>query len=58
MAERFYRMSANQGYGPAQYSLGWLYYNGIGLPQDHEQAAKWYCSGPHPVDRKEPSLSW
>ena len=36
------RKAAEQGYAPVQYNLGICYELGEGVPQDHEQAAKWY----------------
>ncbi len=35
------RKAADQGYAPAQYSLGALYENGFGMPQDFVEAMKW-----------------
>jgi uncharacterized protein len=39
---RLLRPLANDGVGQAQYELGFLYYNGFGVPQDYVQAAEWY----------------
>lgn len=36
------RPLANDDVGEAQYELGFLYYNGLGVPQDYVQAEKWY----------------
>ena len=36
------REAAEQGYASAQTNLGWLYYNGYGVPKDYAQAVKWY----------------
>lgn len=36
----WYRKAAEQGYLPAQISLGVCYYNGLGVPKDMAQAAK------------------
>jgi hypothetical protein len=36
------RRHAAQGDALAQFSLGWLYYFGTSVSQDHVQAAKWY----------------
>ena len=33
---------AEQGQANAQYTLGWMYRKGQGVPQDDEQAVKWY----------------
>lgn len=34
--------AADQGYALAQSGLGILYKHGKGVPQDYQQAAKWY----------------
>ena len=36
------RPLASHGTAEAQYELGFLYYNGRGVPQDYAEAAKWY----------------
>jgi len=41
-AEKWYRMSAEQGYAPAQYELGAMYYDGEGIKQDFSEALKWF----------------
>lgn len=41
-ALRVYSVAAEQGNGPAQYILGWMYDHGEGVPQDYVAAAKWY----------------
>src|ERR1700728_341374 len=41
-AVRFYRVAAEHGDAKAQNSLGGMYYNGRGVTQDYEEAAKWY----------------
>ena len=41
-AAKFFRKSAENGNTFAQYSLGKLYEEGCGLPQDFSQAAVWY----------------
>ena len=33
---------AERGYAVAQYNLGVMYDNGLGVPQDYREAAKWY----------------
>lgn len=33
---------AEQGYANAQYTLGLLYFNGEGVPQDHTKAREWW----------------
>jgi TPR repeat protein len=37
-AIRWYRKSAEQGYPPGQYGLGYMYYFGYGVQQDRVQA--------------------
>ncbi|MGO8881815.1 MAG: tetratricopeptide repeat protein, partial [Desulfomonilaceae bacterium] len=34
--------AADQGDADAQFSLGWKYYNGQGVPKDQKKAAQWY----------------
>ena len=41
-ALRFWRPLAEQGNAAAQYNLGLLYNNGLGVPQDYAEAMKWY----------------
>jgi len=41
-AVRLYRKAAEQGYAPAQNSLGYCYDEGLGVPQNYEEAVKWY----------------
>ena len=41
-AVKWYRKAAEQGHARAQYSLGFMYYNGRGVPQDYAEAMKWY----------------
>ncbi|MBI2947190.1 MAG: sel1 repeat family protein [Verrucomicrobia bacterium] len=41
-AFKWFRKSAEQGYAPAQYNLGSLYYHGTGVPKDYQEALKWY----------------
>ena len=38
----WYRKSAGQGYGSAQYALGVLYKNGEGVKRDYKKAIYWY----------------
>lgn len=40
-AEIWYRKSAEQGYAPAQYKLGAMYYDGKHIKQDFSEALKW-----------------
>ena len=37
-----WRPLAEQGYADAQYNLGLMYDNGLGVPQDDKEAVKWY----------------
>jgi TPR repeat protein len=41
-ALRLLRPLANQGNSGAQYNLGFMYYEGEGVPQDFAEAVKWY----------------
>src|SRR5438270_12416857 len=34
--------AAERGHAKAQFALGYLYYNGQGVPQDYPEAAQWY----------------
>src|SRR5437762_2908001 len=40
-ALRLWQPMAEQGNAFAQYSLGWMYSNGKGVPQNYTQAVKW-----------------
>ena len=46
-AEKMIRLAALGGLNAAQYSLGSLYENGLGLPMDAEQACYWYRYSAH-----------
>ncbi len=39
---KWYREAAGQGSGLAQYTLGGMYSNGEGVPQDYAVAVKWF----------------
>jgi hypothetical protein len=39
---RWYLEAAGQGNAQAEQNLGFLYYNGFGVPQDYSKAAIWY----------------
>ena len=41
-AFQWYQKAADQGYTPAQYSLGTLYAKGLGTRQNNKKAAKWF----------------
>ena len=38
----FFKKSAKQGNAQAQYNLGFMYAQGLGVTQDYKQAASWY----------------
>ena len=40
-AVKWYRLAAEQGHANAQFSLGVMYDNGKGVPQDYKEAVKW-----------------
>ncbi|MGH7181126.1 MAG: tetratricopeptide repeat protein, partial [Nitrospiraceae bacterium] len=42
LAARIFRPLAEQGDAKAQYNLGVMYDKGQGLPQDYQEALKWY----------------
>ena len=39
---RWYRLAAEQGDADAQYSLGFMYATGDGVPENDAEAVKWY----------------
>ncbi len=39
---RWYRKAAKQGYAEAQYILGRMYGEGLGVPQDYAHAHMWW----------------
>ena len=41
-AVKFYTLSAEQNYAPAQYNLGLMFEYGTGVKQDNKEAVKWY----------------
>jgi S1-C subfamily serine protease len=41
-AVKWYRKAAEQGFLPAQVSLGYMYYEGQGVEQDYAESLKWY----------------
>lgn len=41
-AARWYRLAAEQGHAVAQYGLGMMYSNGVGVPEDDVEAVRWY----------------
>ena len=44
-ALREFRPLAEQGYAEAQYSLGLMYENGLGVPRSYAMAHKWFTLG-------------
>ena len=40
-AMKWYRMAADQGLANAQFSLGYMYLNGRGVPQNTSEALRW-----------------
>ena len=42
-AVKWFRKAAEQGYADAQYLLGMQYEQGIGVPEDPREAARWYA---------------
>ncbi len=42
MAARLYLLAAQRGDSKAQVLLGQLYFEGVGVPQNDTQAAKWF----------------
>lgn len=42
-AIRWYRQSADAGYASAQYNLGCIYAQGVGVPRDWSAAAAWFA---------------
>jgi septal ring-binding cell division protein DamX len=52
MAVIWWRKSAEQGFGPAQYNLGTAYIEGVGIPRDTAIGAEWYrraAANGHPL---------
>lgn len=41
-AAKFLRMAASQGHARAQFALGYLYENGLGVNKDYHEAMQWY----------------
>lgn len=41
-AVKYYLLSANQGYSPAQNILGWCYKQGLGIAKDNRKAVEWF----------------
>ena len=39
---KWYRLSAFQGNGYAQFKLGWMHEKGLGVEQSDIEAARWY----------------
>lgn len=41
-AMKWFRMAAERGYAQAQFTLGVMYHEGLGIPQDKEEGVRWY----------------
>jgi uncharacterized protein len=41
-AVKWFRLAAEQGVAQAQYNLGIIYLNGLGVPQDYAETAQWF----------------
>jgi TPR repeat protein len=41
-AAKWFRKAADQGNADGQYKLGFIFYNGQGVPQDYAEAMKWF----------------
>ena len=41
-AEKWFTKAAEQGHVYAQYTLGYMYQDGVGVPRDHAKAKEWY----------------
>ena len=41
-AAHWYRLAADQGHAEAQFNLGWMHDQGLGVTQDYTQAVEWY----------------
>ena len=53
-AVKSYRKAADQGYADAQFNLGGMYYNGLGVTQDFVEAHKWdNLSAAHQIDAQK-----
>ena len=53
----WYRKAADQGFADAQFSLGWMYGKGHGVPQDYAQAAHVVPQGRRPGLRRAQAAS-
>ena len=42
LTARWYRLAADQGYPDAQFALGALYEDGVGVPKNYVHAHMWY----------------
>ena len=42
LAAKYFKLAANQDFGPAQLTLGFFYCNGIGVSKNYKEAIKWY----------------
>jgi TPR repeat protein len=39
---KWFRKAADQGHAAAQHNLGFMYHNGLGVPQDYVMAHMWF----------------
>jgi TPR repeat protein len=39
---RWYTLAAEQGYAHAQFNLGWMYDEGVGVEKNKAEAVRWY----------------
>lgn len=46
-AVKWYRKAAEQGHVAAQYMIGYLYYEGLGVSKDYSESARWYWFAAH-----------
>lgn len=53
-ALRLLRPLAQSGFALAQHNLGWMYFKGLGVPQDHSVAFPWFLKAAHQgLDRSQ-----
>jgi TPR repeat protein len=45
LAQKWLRLTADQGDARAEDRLGWIYYRGNGVPQTYAEAARWFRRG-------------
>lgn len=57
-AANLYRQAANNGDPDAQYSLGWMYFNGEGVPQSNDEAIIWFTLAAQTESRAKEALQF